>query len=235
MEKKLVVAVDGPAGTGKSTVCKLCAKRTGYTYLDTGALYRAVAYKVIQSNLTCDDEVALSRLLSETEIEIVKDPPGMRVLVDGSDVTEKIRSESVGMTASRVSAIPLVRAGLLEIQRNAGKEGGIIAEGRDMGTVVFFDADIKIFLDADPAERALRRYRELTGRGEHVEYAKIKEDISVRDEQDATRAIAPLKPARDAIIIDTTSLGIDDVVEKIQLIVDQRGKNVSVESVAGKE
>ncbi len=235
MGKKIVIAVDGPAGTGKSTVCKLFAKRAGYTYLDTGALYRAVAYRMIQLNLTGEDEARLSLLLKKTKIGIIKDSNSMRVIVDGADVTEKIRGEAVGMMASRISAIPLVRAGLLEIQREAGKEGEVIAEGRDMGTVVFPDADIKIFLDADPAERSRRRYHELMERGENVAYEEIKKDIAARDEQDTTRAIAPLKPAGDAIIVDTTALGIDDVVEKIRLIVDQRKNDDPFDIMSGRE
>jgi cytidylate kinase len=221
-EKKLLtVAVDGPAGTGKSTVCKLFAKKEGLTYLDTGALYRTVALRFIETEISYDDSAGIDALLAGTKIGIKKNPDRMTVFLNGKDVTDSIREEGVGMIASKISAIPRVRQHLLFIQREAAKEGGIIAEGRDMGTVVFPDADIKIYLDADPAERARRRYCELESRGERVDYSKVMEDLEIRDMQDRSRAAAPLKPSDDAIVIDTTRLGIDDVVQTIQNIANR--------------
>ncbi|MBA4396692.1 MAG: (d)CMP kinase, partial [Syntrophus sp. (in: bacteria)] len=161
MEKRLLITIDGPAGSGKSTVSKLLAKKLSYLYLDTGALYRAVAHQAIRNGILATDAEAVAELCRRTKIRIDRVHERMRVFADSADVTEEIRTEPVGLLASTLSAMPVVRSSLLTIQRESGKNGGIIAEGRDMGTVVFPDADLKFFLDADDEERARRRYREL--------------------------------------------------------------------------
>lgn len=213
MKKGLLITIDGPAGSGKSTVSRLLAKELSYLYLDTGALYRAVACQTIRNGILATDEAGVADLCRRTEIRLHRVHDEMRVFADTVDVTEEIRTEPVGLLASTLSAMPVVRSSLLTIQRESGKNGGIIAEGRDMGTVVFPDADLKFFLDADDEERARRRYREMVGRGEKVDYSSVKRDLLSRDRQDRERAVAPLKVPERAIIIDSTRLSIDAVVK----------------------
>ena len=215
MEKKLIITIDGPAGAGKSTVSKALAKRLGYIYLDTGALYRALAYKALNIKTDLDDASALSDLCSTTRV-ILKNINGeMKVCVDGENVGEKIRTEEVGLTASKISTFAIVRQSLLNLQREAGRNGGIVAEGRDMGSVVFPHADYKFYLDANVEERIIRRRKELLGKGLSVEYQIIQKDMMGRDKQDSERAIAPLKSSADSIIIDSTGLSVPQVVQKI--------------------
>lgn len=208
-----MITIDGPAGSGKSTVSRLLAKKLSYLYLDTGALYRAVAYLAIRNGISATDEEGVAELCRRTEIRLHRIDDVLKVFVDAQDVTEKIRTEPVGLLASTLSAMPVVRSSLLTIQRESGKKGGIIAEGRDMGTVVFPDADLKFFLDADVEERARRRYMELVVRGEKVDYPSLKKNLLCRDRQDRERAVAPLKVPEGAIMVDSTRLSIDAVVK----------------------
>lgn len=213
MKKRLLITVDGPAGSGKSTVSRLLAETLSYLYLDTGALYRALAYQAIRNGISALDEEGVAELCRRTQIRLSQVEAALRVFADAEDVTEKIRTEPVGLLASTLSAIPVVRSSLLPIQRELGKDGGIVAEGRDMGTVVFPDADVKFFLDADAEERIRRRYRELIERGEKMDYSSLKKDLHLRDRQDRERAIAPLRVPAGAIRVDSTRLSIDGVLE----------------------
>ncbi len=215
MTKKLVITIDGPAGAGKSTVSKALAAKLSYLYLDTGALYRAIAYQVKQEGIAPTDEARLSELSRTVNICLKNVDGQMRIFLKGEDVTDKIRTEEISMLASTVSARPCVREALLHLQREAGARGGIVAEGRDMATVVFPQADYQFYLDASVAARAKRRYGELMARNGQANFAEIEKDIIVRDKQDRERAIAPLKPAPRAVLIDSTSMTVREVVERI--------------------
>ncbi|MFQ5509270.1 MAG: (d)CMP kinase [Leptospirillia bacterium] len=215
-EKKPVVAVDGPSGAGKSSVCKAVARRLGLLYLDTGALYRAIGLTATDRGVDPNDAVAMERLCDGISVELASgDGVASRVLVDGEDVTDRIRTPEVSLAAAAVSKLQCVRDKLFSIQREAGDRGGVILDGRDIGTVVFPDADVKVFLDASAAERARRRYEELISRGEAVSFEETLKDVEARDEQDRTRPISPLKKADDATLIDTTELDFETVVERI--------------------
>jgi cytidylate kinase len=215
MEKKFIITIDGPAGAGKSTVSKTLAKKLNYIYLDTGALYRALAYKTLKLKISLDDVSALANLCSSTTVVLKNIDGQMKVSVDGEDVEEKIRTEEVGLAASKISTFAVVRERLLNLQREAGAQGGIVAEGRDMGSVVFPHADYKFFLDAKLEERIKRRYEELLDKGASVEYKTIQKDMFTRDKQDKQREIAPLKAPDGAIIIDSDNLSAVEVVDKI--------------------
>lgn len=218
----LVITIDGPAGVGKSTVSKVLAERLSYLYLDTGALYRAVAYKFIAEGIPLADEVALQSFLRATAIRFENSCHRTRVFVNEEDVTELIRSEEIGLAASRISAIPIVRNALLHIQRNAAERGGVVAEGRDMGTVVFPDADVKFFLEATPEERIRRRYDELRLRGEVADYKRLAEDMAARDKQDRERPVAPLIAHPDAVVIDSTAKSVQEVVDSMLKAIKRR-------------
>lgn len=215
MGKKLVITIDGPAGAGKSTVSKILAKKLNYIYLDTGALYRALAYKTLKLKISLDDVSAIANLCSSTTVLLKNIDGQMKVSVDGEDVEEKIRTEEVGLAASKISTFAVVRERLLNLQREAGAQGGIVAEGRDMGSVVFPHADYKFYLDAKLEERIKRRYEELLDKGASVEYKTIQKDMFTRDKQDKQREIAPLKAPDGAIIIDSDNLSAVEVVDKI--------------------
>jgi cytidylate kinase len=215
MHKEMIITIDGPAGAGKSTASKMLAKKLGYIYLDTGSLYRALAYKVVKNKINLEDMEALNHLCSNISI-ILKNYEGqMKVYVDGEDVGDRIRTEEIGLAASRISAYAIVRQRLLQLQREAGRNGGIVAEGRDMGSVVFPNADFKFYLDADIKERIKRRHKELLGKGNSSELLAIQKDMETRDNQDSKREIAPLKPTSSSIIIDSTKLSLQEVVDKI--------------------
>ena len=214
-KKKVIITIDGPAGAGKSTVSKILAEKLGYLYLDTGSLYRALAYQALKSETPLDNESALADLCSRTEIKLKNIDGKMKVFLDGMDVAENIRSEEVGVAASKISAYAAVRQCLFHLQRQAGADGKLVAEGRDMGTVVFPHADYKFYLDASMEERTKRRHNELLEKRKPAEYQSVQKDIMARDQQDTTRQLSPLKIPADAIIIDSTNLSVAEVVKKI--------------------
>lgn len=209
----VIVTIDGPSGAGKSTITKLLAAKLNYTYLDTGAMYRAVGLKIHRTGTDMVDRHALQKLLDGIDLRLVPDENGTRVLLDDEDVSEAIRTSEMSMIASRVSAATLVREKLTFLQRKVGREGSIVAEGRDMGTVVFPKADHKFFLDASPEERARRRQKQLAEHGQRVDFKETLEQIIKRDKDDSSRTLSPLKPAEDAIIIDSSKMTIDEVVD----------------------
>lgn len=206
-----IITIDGPAGAGKSTVSKEVARRLGFTYLDTGAMYRAAAWFARSRGIDCRDPKAVSSICPDLDLHF-KD---QRVHVNGKDVSHLIRTQEMDALSSAISRIPELRERLTRIQREIGQEGNLVAEGRDMGTVVFPDADFKFFLMASPEERARRRKIQLDSSGEKVLYENILLQIKARDQADASRSVAPLRPAPDAEIIDSTGLDIDDVIGMI--------------------
>lgn len=209
------MAIDGPAGAGKSTVGKILARRLGYVFLDTGAMYRAVAVEAERQRIQPDDDPALEKLCKNLTISLQPEGDEQKVYCQGMDVTEKIREPHIGMLASRVSMKKPVREAMLRLQREAGKHGKIVAEGRDTSTVVFPDARYKFFLVAEPEERARRRYRELVNKGLAARIEDIQEEINKRDEQDSSRDLAPLRAPEDAVFIDSTELTPEEVAEKM--------------------
>jgi cytidylate kinase len=217
----LVIAIDGPSGAGKSTAAQLLAKRLGYIYIDTGAMYRAIGWKAQHEGVDPADDKKLSDLCARSEVTIKKDNSDPRFYVDGIDVTGLIRTPEMGMMASAVSKSPAVRARLLTLQRNLGKSGGVVMDGRDIGTVVFPDADVKFFLEASATERGKRRYLELREKGMDVDLAQITKEIEERDRQDRGRDIAPLKKADDALLIDSTALNIDETIEQMVSVIEK--------------
>jgi cytidylate kinase len=214
MERK-IITIDGPAGAGKTTISRLLAKRLGYMYVDTGALYRAVALGALSSNCV-EDEDRLADLLEEMALEFRNGKNGLHLFMNGEDVSSRIRTPEITMLASRLSAKRVVRRYLLDIQRHIAREGGAILEGRDMGTVVFPDADVKFYLHATHETRALRRYRELSDQGIRVTLENVAADMKKRDENDSKRFLSPLKPAEDAIMIDSTMMDIESVIETME-------------------
>ena len=212
MRRQPVVAIDGPAGAGKSTVARAVAEALGYVYVDTGALYRGLALAARERGVDWDDGPALAALAAELDLSF---GPDGRLRVDGVDRDDDIRSPEIGQGASQVSAHPEVRAALLGLQRALGAEGGVVLEGRDIGTVVFPDAEVKIFLTAAPEERARRRLRDLAARGVKADYDEVLAAIRARDARDERRAIAPLRPAADAVLLDSTGLSLEAVVDRI--------------------
>jgi cytidylate kinase len=208
---KTVITIDGPSGAGKGTIARILARKLGYKYLDTGALYRAVAWKVKKAETGLDDEDALKKLLDETDIAF----DGDMITVDGTDVAPEIRTAEIGELSSQVSARPVVRAGLFSIQRNMCLRGKVVIEGRDTGTTIFPEAENKFYLDAGIEERARRRYEELKAKDARVTMETTIEDIKKRDSRDSARKNSPLKKTEDMIYIDSTNMSIDEVVEKI--------------------
>lgn len=218
---RLVITVDGPAGAGKSSASRALAEQLGYTYVDTGAMYRAVGVLAHEAGIPFDDDEALAALIDRLSFTFPDE--GRRITVDGRDLTDAIRRPDAGELASRVSTRPAVRERLVALQRALGAGGGVVMEGRDIGTVVFPDAPLKLYLTADPAARARRRAIEIRARGENVDEAGLARAIAARDERDAGRAHSPLRPAADAIVLDTTPLTLEGVVDEMTRLARQRG------------
>jgi len=221
-ERRLIVAIDGPAGAGKSTIASALAKRLGYTNLETGAMYRALGLKAIEHGVSLDDEASLYALADQSRIELDPTPNGNRVLLDGRDITEAIRTQEVSEAASRVSVHPKVRVWMVDRQREMGAGGGVVMEGRDIGTKVFPDAEVKIFLDANPDVRAQRRVvQNIEKTGISKPAGEIAAEMKLRDQRDSTRVASPLVPAEDAVILDSSGLTIEQVIERAMEIVNK--------------
>jgi cytidylate kinase len=232
-----IVTIDGPAGAGKSTVARAVADRLGFVYLDTGAIYRAVALALTREpglaervlatvrpeDLSADDQAALGALASA--LDFAFSDGGTRAWLRGEDVSKAIRTQEIGQRASWVSAVPAVRAGVLDLQRRLAGDGGVVAEGRDLGTVVFPDAEVKFYLTADLESRAERRARELRGRGEEADSVEIRREIEVRDRRDSERTAAPLRRPEDAVLVDTSGLSVEDVVARLAAVVSGRQRS----------
>ena len=215
-----VVAVDGPAGAGKTSACRTLAARLGFAHVDTGAMYRAVGVLAVERGVALDDDAALAALLADLWFTLADDG---RLLVDGRDLSETIRRADAGDLASRVSTRLVVRERLVALQRALGARGNLVMEGRDIGTVVFPAAPVKFYLTAAPAERARRRAGELAARGEHVDEGALARELAERDRRDSERAHSPLRPAPDAVVLDTTALPLDAVVDAMEREVRRRG------------
>ena len=219
-QRKLIIAIDGPAGAGKSTIASRLARKLGYVNLESGAMYRALALRAIESDASFDDEAALLKMAQDSRITLDRSIGGNHVRLNGKDVSERIRDRDVSEAASRVSVHPKVREWMVERQREMGIGGGIVMEGRDIGTKVFPDADLKIFLDADPVIREQRRLDQQKVKGAPAE--AMAAELRERDLRDRTRAVSPLVAAEDAVVLDSTNMSEDEVVNRIEELVDQR-------------
>ena len=217
---RIVIAIDGPAGSGKSTLAALLARKYNYINIETGAMYRALALKAIEGNVPLDGGMSLADLARNSRIELVPRVEGNRVLLDGRDVTESIRRQEITEAASKVSVHPAVRELMVERQRELGASGGVVMEGRDIGTKVFPDAEVKIFLDAAPEVRGSRRFLQQPARSAPEDSVLV--ELRARDERDRTRANSPLVPATDAVLIDSTNLTLDQVMQKASEIIESR-------------
>ena len=231
--RKIVVAIDGPAGAGKSTVARRVAERLGFTYINTGAMYRAIALWALRLGTEFSDMHRLEQLAKEARLELSSG--GSRVVLNGEDVTEEIRSPEVTEAASKVSAVPAVRRALLGLQRKIADEMSVVMEGRDIGSVVFPNAQVKIFLDADPHERARRRTLELKGTGTPASTDAVEAEMRERDNRDRTRAEAPLVQPPDAQLIETTGMNIEQVEEAVLKVIRDRTSNGKTASFAGND
>jgi cytidylate kinase len=220
MDGKIVITIDGPAGSGKSTISRLLADHYAYTYLDTGALYRAMAFRLWDAGFREVGPEALE-LCRRMKLTLKRDNGSLRVWVEGEDLSDKIRTEEIGLYASRISAIPIVRQILLSVQREIGAGGGVVAEGRDMGTVVFPSAEVKFFLDASVEKRAERRYLELIGKGIPARQKDVEEDLIIRDRQDRERSVSPLLVPAKAVVIDTSEKTIPQVIDIMRGVIDK--------------
>ncbi len=209
-----VVTVDGPSGAGKGTLCMLLAKKLGYQLLDSGAIYRVLALAAIHHGVDVESEDALVPLATHLDVQFIAEGDLVKVILEGEDVSGELRKEETGMAASKVAALPRVREALLRRQRAFEEKPGLVADGRDMGTIVFPQAQAKIFLDASAEERANRRLKQLQEKGLDVNFAGLLSEIQERDDRDRNRPVAPLRPAEDALVLDSTSMSIDEVVEK---------------------
>jgi cytidylate kinase len=218
--RKLIIAIDGPAGAGKSTIASRLARKLGYANLESGAMYRALALKAILSDASFDDEAALVKLAENSHIRLEPTSTGNRVLLDSHDVTLRVREADVTEGASRVSVHPQVRAWMVARQQEMGAKGGVVMEGRDIGTKVFPHADVKIFLDADPVVREQRRLQQQNLRGSAAQATAA--ELRERDQRDRTRAISPLQPARDALVLDSTSMSEDEVLRRVEELVQSK-------------
>ena len=211
----MIIAIDGPSGAGKSTLAKRLAKELGFIYVDTGAMYRALALKVLREGVDLADDASMARLIGSTTIDLRQVDGVLQVLLDGADVAAEIRTPQVSQMASKASALGVVRTRLLELQRDMARRGNIVAEGRDIGTVVFPQAEVKIFLQASAAERARRRFAELQSAGQFVDLTKTLSEIEERDKRDSERDLAPLRQADDALMIDSSGIDADQVTAQV--------------------
>jgi cytidylate kinase len=224
--KKLIIAIDGPAGAGKSTVAQIVAQRLSYTYIDTGAMYRAVTWQVMQHDVDFGDADAIQKIVSTIQIGLRYVNGKMQVTANQVDITEEIRLPEVSRVVSEVAKLVVVRSAMLTLQRQMAQSGGVVMDGRDIGTHVLPDADLKIFLTASIDERARRRWRELGDKGVIVDLNALQEEIASRDKTDSERAVAPLVQAEDAILLDTTKLSIEGAVNEILRLCEERGRSV---------
>jgi len=221
----LIITIDGPAGSGKSTIAKMIAKELGFTYIDTGAMYRAVALKIKRSGVYPDDPLSVVKVLQSTQIDLIPSENGVKVFLDGEDVSGLIRTEEIGKLASKIARHPQVRKILVRMQRKLGEKAkNAVLEGRDTGTIIFPDADIKFFFTASPEVRAERRFKELKEKGINVSFSDILKEIKERDRLDETREDSPLRPAEDAVIIDTTGKSLHQVFREVLQIIKERSR-----------
>jgi cytidylate kinase len=224
--KKLTVAIDGPVGSGKSTVAKLVAAELGYMHIDTGAMYRAVALLAHRRNISYSDAHALGRIAKSAKMSFLRVGADQHIFVDGEDIEAEIRTPEMSQASSVVSALPEVRAALVEKQREMGRSGGVVMEGRDIGTVVLPWAEVKVFLTASPEERARRRTIQLREQGVKVDYKQVLAELNARDERDSSRDLAPLKPAPDSVVVDSTHMSLGEVVDKIVELVRSKERSL---------
>ena len=224
--KKLTVAIDGPVGSGKSTVAKLVAAELGYMHIDTGAMYRAVALLAHRRNISYSDAPALGRIAKSAKMSFLRVGADQHIFVDGEDVEAEIRTPEMSQASSVVSALPEVRAALVEKQREMGRSGGVVMEGRDIGTVVLPWAEVKVFLTASPEERARRRTIQLREQGVKADYRQVLAELNARDERDSNRDLAPLKPAPDSVVVDSTHMSLGEVVDKIVELVRSKERSL---------
>jgi cytidylate kinase len=228
MNDKLILAIDGPVGSGKSTVARRVAAMLGYTHLDSGAMYRAVGLKALRCGVPLDSPERLSELAGAARIDLLPRDGKLRVLLDGEDVTDAIRAPEVSHAASVVAVVPGVRHPMVAEQRRAGEQGGVVMEGRDIGSVVFPHADLKIFLDASPEVRASRRQRELEEKGEAMEFEKVLAEVHVRDRRDREREMSPLVRAADAVVVDNTAMDAEETARVIVLLAEEKARAAAV-------
>lgn len=226
MGQEITIAIDGPGSSGKGTVARAVARALGYAYVDTGAMYRAVALLGLRDGLDLDSESAMAPVARSLDVRFTWDGDVLRVALAEHDVTRAIRSEAVGQGASQVSALPAVRQALLDRQRELAAEGGVVMDGRDIGTVVLPDAQLKIYLDADLDERARRRHEEILRRGETTPYDHVRAELHHRDERDRNRSVAPLRVADDAVVVDSTEMTIRQAVERVLSLAQERRQAV---------
>ena len=219
-----VITVDGPSGAGKGTLCMLLAEKLGWNLLDSGAIYRVLALAALHHGVDTESEDALVPLAAHLDVQFVAEGELVRVILEGEDVSDTLRTEKVGNAASKVAALPRVREALLRRQRAFNEQPGLVADGRDMGTVVFTSAEVKIFLDASAEERATRRMNQLQKKGLDVSFSSLLSEIQERDYRDRNRAVAPLRPADDALVLDSTEMSIEQVLEKVLAYVDAKLK-----------
>ncbi len=222
MKKGLIIAIDGPAASGKSTTAQLLAQKLGYVYIDTGAMYRACALKAKKMGIDINDEESIRELLDDIDIRIENHNSKNRIFLDGEDVSEDIRADDISALASAISAIPAVRYKMVELQRKMGEKGGVILDGRDIGTFVFPTAEVKFFLTANPEVRAKRRWLELQQKGINKDFSEVLADLVKRDNNDSQRALAPLKKADDAIEVDTSNMTIEEQTDYLYQIIRSR-------------